>query len=175
MRGACRPLLATLFGAATAWSAFADDPPLKPIAADAPVPAFVMDVQPLLTQYCAECHAGPMAKGGVAFDVFPDERGALNQRRLWERVLDQLESAAMPPEEKRQPTETERALLQRWIHTRVLSIDCSNPDPGRVTIRRLNKTEYNNTVRDLFGIDLQPANDFPSDDVGYGFDHIGDV
>ena len=48
-------------------------------------------------------------------------------------------------------------------------------DPGRVTIRRLNRAEYNNTIRDLVGIDFRPADDFPSDDVGYGFDNIGDV
>src|SRR5262249_31207073 len=59
--------------------------------------------------------------------------------------------------------------------SRVLHIDCSKIDPGRVTIRRLNRTEYNNTVRDLLGVDIKPAEDFPSDDVGYGFDHIGDV
>jgi Protein of unknown function (DUF1587) len=50
-----------------------------------------------------------------------------------------------------------------------------NPDPGRVTIRRLNRAEYNNTVRDLLGIDFHPADDFPNDDMGYGFDNIGDV
>src|SRR5690606_7851020 len=55
-------------------------------------------------------------------------------------------------------------------------IDCSvGPDPGRVTVRRLNRTEYNNTIRDLVGVDFKPAADFPSDDVGYGFDNIGDV
>src|SRR5262249_4364541 len=51
----------------------------------------------------------------------------------------------------------------------------SKPDPGGVTIRRLNRVEYNNTIRDLVGIDFQPAEDFPSDDVGHGFDNIGDV
>src|SRR5690606_15488506 len=50
-----------------------------------------------------------------------------------------------------------------------------DPNPGRVTVRRLNRTEYNNTIRDLVGVDFQPADDFPSDDVGYGFDNIGDV
>jgi hypothetical protein len=48
-------------------------------------------------------------------------------------------------------------------------------DPGRVTVRRLNRAEYNNTVRDLLGVDLKPADEFPADDVGYGFDNIGDV
>src|SRR3954467_15471979 len=55
-------------------------------------------------------------------------------------------------------------------------LDCGKEsDPGRITIRRLNRSEYNNTIRDLFGIDFKPAEDFPSDDVGYGFDNIGDV
>src|SRR5262245_10012849 len=53
--------------------------------------------------------------------------------------------------------------------------DCDHPDPGRVTIRRLNRAEYNNTIRDLVGIDFHPADDFPADDSGYGFDNIGDV
>src|SRR5262249_27970295 len=48
-------------------------------------------------------------------------------------------------------------------------------DPGRVTIRRLNRNEYNNTIRDLLGVKFKPAEDFPTDDVGYGFDNIGDV
>src|SRR5581483_6876255 len=50
-----------------------------------------------------------------------------------------------------------------------------HPDPGRITIRRLNRTEYNNTIRDLVGIDFHPGDDFPADDTGYGFDTIGDV
>src|SRR5438105_9952511 len=51
----------------------------------------------------------------------------------------------------------------------------AKPNYGRVTIRRLNRTEYNNTIRDLIGVDFKPAEDFPADDVGYGFDNIGDV
>src|SRR4249920_367196 len=68
----------------------AAEPALKPVAADAPVPTYVKDVQPLLKQYCSECHQGAKAKAGVAFETFRDERGALNQRRVWEKVLDQL-------------------------------------------------------------------------------------
>src|SRR5262249_6381508 len=153
----------------------ADEPALKPVPADAPPPAFVKDIQPLLKKYCLECHSGDQAKAGLTFESFKDERTALGRRQVWEKVSDQLEAAAMPPEEKPQPTDDERALLLRWIEARVLKIDCSHPDPGRVTIRRLNRTEYNNTIRDLLGVDFKPAEDFPSDDVGYGFDNIGDV
>ena len=54
-------------------------------------------------------------------------------------------------------------------------MEAANADPGRVTARRLNRTEYNNTIRDLLGVSLRPANEFPVDDAGYGFDNIGDV
>ncbi len=82
----------------------------------------------------------------------------------------------MPPEDKLQPTAIERDLLLTFLDQRLATVDCTKGrDPGRVTIRRLNRTEYNNTIRDLVGINFQPADDFPSDDVGYGFDNIGDV
>ena len=156
-------------------AARADEPPIKPIPADAAALSFVKDVQPLLAKYCAECHSGQKPKGGLAFEAFGDERAALNRRDAWQKVAENLASEAMPPEGKPQPSENERALVLRWIESRVLKIDCSKIDPGRVTIRRLNRGEFNNTVRDLIGIDFRPADDFPSDDVGYGFDNIGDV
>lgn len=152
-----------------------DEPALKPVAADAPPVSFVKDVQPLLAKYCSECHGAEKPKGGLALATFRDERGALARRDVWQRVAENLSAEAMPPEGKPQPEDSERGLILRWIESRVLKIDCSRIDPGRVTIRRLNRTEYNNTVRDLLGVDIHPADDFPSDDVGYGFDHIGDV
>ena len=70
----------------------------------------------------------------------------------------------------------ESGQLTGWIKSVMKADDCGRTfDPGRVTIRRLNRAEYNNTIRDLIGIDFHPADDFPSDDVGYGFDNIGDV
>lgn len=81
----------------------------------------------------------------------------------------------MPPVDEAQPTDEERKQLTDWINAR-LDCACDGPAyPGRVTIRRLNRAEYNNTIRDLFGIDFQPAATFPADDTGYGFDNIGDV
>ena len=82
----------------------------------------------------------------------------------------------MPPDDAEQPTDEERELIAQWILDDALKVDCVGPErPGRVTIRRLNRHEYDNTIRDLFGVDLQLAQTFPSDDVGYGFDNIGDV
>src|SRR5207249_614593 len=83
----------------------------------------------------------------------------------------------MPPKKKMlQPTKEEREFVVAWISNSLTRLDCTSPkDPGRVTIRRLNRAEYNNTIRDLVGVDFKPADDFPADDVGYGFDNIGDV
>ena len=82
----------------------------------------------------------------------------------------------MPPKNKPQPTKEEKEFLIGWIENSLTKVDCTAPkDPGRVTIRRLNRAEYNNTIRDLCGVDFKPADDFPADDVGYGFDNIGDV
>ena len=80
----------------------------------------------------------------------------------------------MPPQGSDQPTDATRKKVVQWIELSGKNL-CELQDPGRVTIRRLNREEYNNTVRDLIELDLHPADDFPSDDVGYGFDNIGDV
>ena len=62
-----------------------------------------------------------------------------------------------------------------WIESNALKLDPENPDPGRVTIRRLNREEYRNTIQDLVGVDYNVDDNFPPDDTGFGFDTIGDV
>src|ERR1700678_2119991 len=82
----------------------------------------------------------------------------------------------MPPPGRPKPAPAELEAFQRSVELAFDRLDRNaKPDPGRVTVRRLNRTEYNNTIRDLVGVDFQPAEDFPSDDVGHGFDNIGDV
>ena len=82
----------------------------------------------------------------------------------------------MPPEDQEQPSSGERQFVTGWIKATLdRPVPIAEQDPGRVTIRRLNRAEYNNTIRDLVGVDFHPADDFPADDVGYGFDNIGDV
>jgi Protein of unknown function (DUF1587)/Protein of unknown function (DUF1592) len=99
-----------------------------------------------------------------------------SQQKTWERVREYVEGGVMPPEERPQPSREEAARLTQWIKSALKPEECGRTfDPGRVTIRRLNRAEFNNTIRDLIGIDFHPADDFPSDDVGYGFDNIGDV
>jgi hypothetical protein len=136
---------------------------------------FEKDVQPLLNQYCFSCHGNGKKKGGVELDRYKDEASIAKDQAVWEKVMQNLDAHVMPPENKKQPTQLERELVVKWIQTTVFKCDCDHPDPGRVTLHRLNRIEYNNTIRDLVSIDFQPAEDFPQDDVGYGFDNIGDV
>jgi hypothetical protein len=91
-------------------------------------------------------------------------------------VRERLNQGEMPPKKKPQPSMDEKKAFLAWLDGALASSACTAPiDPGRVTLRRLNRVEYNNTIRDLLGVDIQPADDFPADDIGYGFDNIGDV
>ncbi|HEV3164894.1 MAG TPA: DUF1592 domain-containing protein, partial [Isosphaeraceae bacterium] len=140
---------------------------------------FQDDVAPLLAKYCTKCHGVEKPKGHLNLAAIKDEPEATKARKTWEKVRENLEAGAMPPEDEPQPSSEESKRISEWIDgtlTEAKKNDCTGPvDPGRVTLRRLNRAEYKNTIRDLVGISFQPADDFPSDDVGYGFDNIGDV
>ncbi|MFO0800813.1 MAG: DUF1592 domain-containing protein [Gemmataceae bacterium] len=147
---------------------------VAPVAKDDP--AFKDKVLPFLNKYCNGCHNSDKAAGGLALDGYRSEAEARKNRKDWGAVQHALASGDMPPKKKEQPTKEEREFVIGWIETALTKVDCGlNRDPGRVTLRRLNRAEYNNTVRDLCGVTVRPADDFPADDVGYGFDNIGDV
>lgn len=149
--------------------------------ADSTAPAddtFQKKVLPFLKKYCIDCHSGDRAKGGLALEVYVSEAHARKDRKNWLAVQHIIAAGEMPPKNKPQPTKDEKEFILHWIENVLTYVDCSPnvpKDPGRVTIRRLNRAEYNNTIRDLCGVDFKPADDFPADDVGYGFDNIGDV
>jgi Protein of unknown function (DUF1592)/Protein of unknown function (DUF1588)/Protein of unknown function (DUF1587)/Protein of unknown function (DUF1585)/Protein of unknown function (DUF1595)/Ca-dependent carbohydrate-binding module xylan-binding/Cytochrome C oxidase, cbb3-type, subunit III len=137
---------------------------------------FAEKVHPFLTKYCLTCHNDQKAAGDMSLEKFKDELSALKDRKTWNAVAEVLKTKQMPPKSKPQPTDAERAALIDWCENGLDRIDCSLvKDPGRPTLRRLNRAEYANTIRDLVGVKFSAADDFPSDDVGYGFDNIGDV
>jgi hypothetical protein len=131
---------------------------------------------PFLEKYCTNCHGAGKKKADLALHEFRDDTSLLKQRKTWKHVLEMVREGEMPPDDKPQPTAAERDAFLASAKAVFANYDAKGKaDPGRVTIRRLNRNEYNNTLRDLLGIDAQPANDFPSDGIGYGFDNIGDV
>jgi hypothetical protein len=133
------------------------------------------DIQPVIEEFCYDCHGDGAKKGGVAFDELNSTNDFANARDVWWRALKNLRAGLMPPNKKPQPTAEQKELIARWIKTTVFEIDPQNPNPGRVTVRRLNRVEYRNTIRDLIGVDYDTQNEFPPDDTGHGFDDISDV
>ena len=133
------------------------------------------DVEPVLKNYCFDCHGDGASKGDVAFDDYTNISAHVSNQKLWLAVWQNLQTQMMPPARKAQPSDAERRRLIEWIERDVFKLDPINPDPGRVTIRRLNREEYRNTILDLFGIEYDTTDAFPADDAGYGFDNIGDV
>ncbi len=137
--------------------------------------SYSAEIKPLLETYCYKCHGNGKKKGGLAMDAHKSMEASLLDHKTWGHVLENLRTGDMPPDDEKQPTLAEREKIMKWIDLAVFAVNPDRPDPGRVTIRRLNRAEYNNTIRDLVGVDFQPADDFPADDSGYGFDNIGDV
>jgi hypothetical protein len=136
---------------------------------------FTQDVVPFLEENCVRCHGGNDPEAGIAFDRYRKSSKVQQDYLLWEKVVTVLEERLMPPEDEPQPEKSALHEVTSALELELASFDCTSPRPGRVTLRRLNRAEYNNTIRDLVGIDFKPADDFPSDDVGEGFDNIGDV
>ncbi|MBL8241567.1 MAG: DUF1592 domain-containing protein [Bryobacterales bacterium] len=150
--------------------------PLFAQAPDAHSKSFQRDVAPFLAKRCSACHNAKLRNADLDLARLRDPREALAERNVWEDVLDKLRTGEMPPPGLPRPTAAELTALSNWVESQIARHDANTaPEPGRVTARRLNKVEYNNSIRDLFGLSFQPADDFPNDDAGYGFDNIGDV
>jgi mono/diheme cytochrome c family protein len=144
-------------------------------AADRTQEEFEQHVRPILEDHCYACHGNGSKKGGIVLDGFAVDQARLHDSDLWLAVLKNVRAGIMPPAGKPRPTDQESRLLEDWIKYEALGIDPKNPDPGRVTVRRLNRVEYRNTVRDLIGVDYDTSIEFPPDDTGHGFDNIGEV
>ena len=151
---------------------------VSPIYAfDSAKASFEKDILPILEDYCYHCHGEGKEKGGVSLEVFKTEKDIWKNYKVSEQVFKYVLTGEMPPKDrKKRPSREEQKLVADWIrHSLDDFYDNAPPDPGRVTVRRLNRNEYNNVIRDLMRLDFNPAKDFPPDDSGYGFDNIGDV
>ncbi len=137
---------------------------------------FQQTVQPFLAAHCYECHGPDDTEGDVRLDTFHDDASLAKGVPTIAKAMEMLNTRKMPPKEEKRPTEDEYHTVVAWMDKYTTSYYASGPiDPGRVTIHRLNRVEYDNTVRDLLAIDLHPADSFPADDAGDGFDNNGDA
>ncbi len=149
--------------------------PRRP-AGPSPASSLDTEIKAFFSSNCFFCHNAKLKSGNLSLEQLTGSPDLTTHRDAWERVLQKLKTGEMPPKGLPRPPASDITKVTQWISTQFDRVDAiAKPDPGRVTVRRLNREEYNNTVRDLAGVNIRPADDFPQDDSGYGFDNIGDV
>ncbi|MEO6186829.1 MAG: DUF1592 domain-containing protein [Steroidobacteraceae bacterium] len=121
--------------------------------------------------YCTECHNTEDWAGGVAFDTITESDIPQNIDVL-EKVVRKLRSQQMPPGGHKMPDKPTRNAFIAWMEGRLDQAGATNADPGHVGLHRLNRKEYANAVRDLLGIEIDPADLLPRDEPREGFDNI---
>ena len=147
----------------------AQDPAPDPLSFD-------RSISPLLSQYCYRCHGEQKTKGDVNLQRDENPLMIADHRKTWATVLKMLRAGEMPPEKAKQPSAPERERLIAFVDHTINAIDCAQlKEPGRPAFHRLNKVEYDNSVRALTGLDLTPARSFAPDGSSYGFDTISDA
>ena len=145
-------------------------------AAVSPQSSFDQTVQPYLAKNCYGCHNAKLKTAGLDLESFRTLDSIAGDNAHWTDILQKIKSGEMPPKGLPRPDQAQTELVVKWIQDEFDREDkLIKPDPGHITARRLNRAEYNNSVRDLLGVDFHPADDFPQDDSGYGFDNIADV
>ncbi len=118
--------------------------------------SFEKNVKPLLATTCAPCHNDRMASGGLNVTAFSAAASVTELREGWERIVQKIRSGEMPPKGIPRPPEIQVTGLIKFVEGEFEKADRSvKPDPGRVTARRLNRTEYSNTIRDLLAVDFR--------------------
>jgi hypothetical protein len=138
------------------------------------VPGFATSVQPFVAANCATCHNATLKTANLDLMAFKTADSVLANREQWQRILQRITAGEMPPPGMPRPKAVQLTVATKWLEAEFARAD-KGSGAGRVVARRLNRTEYNNTVRDLLGVDLEAANDFPQDDALYGFDNIANA
>lgn len=137
-----------------------------------------VELKPFLQTYCIQCHGAEKQKGDRRFDLLSGDRENLDEAETLQEILDQLNLGEMPPEEKKQPSGDElKAIVAELTETLQHARDAARENSGKAVLRRLNRSEYRNTIRDLFSlkmVDFDPTITFPPDDSVEGFDNVGE-
>ncbi len=144
-----------------------------------PLPVFAQDHvgekhSQTLNQYCVTCHNETLKTAGLMLDTL-DTTHIPEDAPQWEKVLRKLQNRAMPPAGMPRPEENTYVELVDYITHELDSYAQTHPNPGRTVLHRLNRTEYANAIRDLIDLEIDSTSLLPADDIGYGFDNIGDV
>lgn len=147
------------------------------------------EARKIFEESCFDCHGDGEKKGKFSLEELLQGGDSDANRAQWQKTWKIVRNGFMPPADADPLPEAQRTALTQWIEQDRLGVNYAHPDPGRVTIRRLNRVEYEYTITDLFGVDLVSEGDFssdassgksrlremlPPDDTAFGFDNIGD-
>ncbi|MEY4483761.1 MAG: hypothetical protein RL693_1213, partial [Verrucomicrobiota bacterium] len=142
-------------------------------AAKAPAPDAI---KPFLEKQCFECHDGDVQKGGLRLDNLALDYANPEKARSWIKVLDRVEAGEMPPKKKERPPQDQLGAFSSSLKQQLLAAESARQKAeGRVVLRRLNRSEYQNTMHDLFGVDVDLMGLLPEDNTAFGFDNIGEA
>ena len=126
----------------------------------------------MIDRYCVTCHNQKLKTAGLMLDK-ADVASPGAAGEIWEKVVRKLRTSTMPPTNMPQPSTEDRRALLSWLETSLDQAAAAKPNPGRTdTLRRLNRTEYQNAIRDLLLLDIDAASLLPPDESGYGFDNV---
>ncbi|MEJ2409929.1 MAG: DUF1592 domain-containing protein [Novosphingobium sp.] len=133
-------------------------------------------IEPMLDKYCSRCHNDfDLAASLSVEDLKASDIRTGKHAEAWEKILRRVAAGEMPPHSKPQPDPAMRAAFVQWLGQSRASFAAAHPDPGKATLRRLNRYEYANAVRDLLSLDADFSRELPQDNSGFGFDNIADV
>ena len=134
-------------------------------------------IRPLTQQYCLSCHSTEQQVGELDLEQFATLSDVRSGTKSWLKVIEMLDNGEMPPGFAQQPAPGQRRQLRDWVDRYLQAESLANAgDPGPVVLRRLNNAEYTYTIRDLTGVDLDPAREFPTDSAaGEGFTNTGNA
>ena len=148
-------------------------PASRPQVAGSPTsPAAAPSPRRLVDQYCVTCHNERLKTADLRLDRLDVDNPAA-EAEVWEKVVRKVHTGTMPPSNMPQPSQDDRRALLTWLTTSLDAASATKPNPGRTdTLRRLNRTEYQNAIRDLLALDIDAASLLPADDSGHGFDNV---
>ncbi len=134
-------------------------------------------IEPFMQKYCIRCHNSKQAKGELDLTRYAGSGDITANFRRWNHIVEFVVQGEMPPEDATQPTLAERKRVADAVEA-ILLVEAKKHagDPGIVLPRRLSRTEYDYSIRDLTGVDIRPTQDFPADPAaGEGFDNTGEA
>lgn len=159
--------IATILAVGTALAA----PATPPSTAAHPLPS---TIRPFFESHCFDCHGDTEQKGGLRLDNLSADFFNPNLQRQWVDVFDKISTGEMPPKKKKRPPEAQLKQVTAWLKESLVAVDMArrNAAQGRVVLRRLNRAEYENTIHDLLGIDIDLKDLLPEDTSSMGFDNV---